>query len=304
MRDADGFERVKRINDSVEALLIDDPTKKEFLTHAAAVNKLYKAVLPDAAANALAGDQAAVKVIAERIRSLAPSVDISHVMARVEGILDRSIASEGYVIPEDAAQAGAGRVTDLSKIDFEALAEKFKIGRGRTELEQLKGSVSAKVQEMARLNRARLDYLERFRQMIKEYNTGSANIEELFQRLRALVHDLSAEEQRHVSEQLSEEELALFDILTRPEMTLSDADRRQVKAVARRRLQTLKDEKLVLDWRKGQQSQAAVRLTIEDTLDGLPERITTDVFQAKCELVYTHVYDSYFGAGRSVYGEL
>ncbi len=35
-------------------------------------------------------------------------------------------------------------------------------------------------------------------------------------------------------------------------------------------LETLKNEKLVLDWRKRQQSRAVVRLSIEEILDRLP----------------------------------
>ena len=75
----------------------------------------------------------------------------------------------------------------------------------------------------------------------------------------------------------------------------------QVKRVAKDLLTTLKAERLVLDWRKRQQSRAAVRLTIEETLDRLPNRYTQDLYNQKCESVYQHVYDSYFGAGRSIY---
>ena len=66
-------------------------------------------------------------------------------------------------------------------------------------------------------------------------------------------------------------------------------------------LDTLKREKLVLDWRKRQQSRADVRLSIEKILDGLPEAYTRDFYRQKCEVVYRHVFDSYYGAGQSIY---
>ena len=75
----------------------------------------------------------------------------------------------------------------------------------------------------------------------------------------------------------------------------------RAKAVAAELLDTLKREKLVLDWRKKQQSRAAVRLTIEEILDRLPAAFTTEVWRTKVERVYTHIYDFYFGEGRSVY---
>ena len=60
--------------------------------------------------------------------------------------------------------------------------------------------------------------------------------------------ELSEEEQRGVSEQLTEEELALFDILTKPEINITAKEKEEVKKVAQMLLQTLKEAKLVLDW--------------------------------------------------------
>lgn len=46
---------------------------------------------------------------------------------------------------------------------------------------------------------------------------------------------------------------------------------------------------------------AAVKVAIEEILDQLPESYSTDVYERKCEEVYQHVYESYSGAGRSIY---
>lgn len=57
----------------------------------------------------------------------------------------------------------------------------------------------------------------------------------------------------------------------------------------------------MLDWRKRQQTRAAVRVCIEEVLDELPDVYSPELSSQKCELVYQHVYDSYFGEGASVY---
>ena len=94
----------------------------------------------------------------------------------------------------------------------------------------------------------------------------------------------------------------MFDILTKPRLDLSDKETKQVKKAAKDLLEALKREKLVLDWRKFQQSRAAVKISIEDKLDeGLPESFSQELFQQKVEAVYQHVFDSYYGAGRGVY---
>ena len=114
--------------------------------------------------------------------------------------------------------------------------------------------------------------------------------------------NLNEEEQRAVGEQLTEEELALFDLLTKPEMELTAKERAQVKKTARELLETLKREKLALDWRKRQQARAQVRVTIETLLDqGLPEAYTPEICEKKTAAVFRHVYDCYYGEGRSVY---
>ena len=94
----------------------------------------------------------------------------------------------------------------------------------------------------------------------------------------------------------------MFDILTKPRVDITAKQEREVKKVAKDmlqtlKLQTLKREKLVLDWRKRQQSRATVRLCIEEFLDKLPQVYTPELYKAKCEAVYQHVYDSYGCAG-------
>jgi type I restriction enzyme, R subunit len=59
---------------------------------------------------------------------------------------------------------------------------------------------------------------------------------------------------------------------------------------------------LVLEWRSRQETRAGVLVAIKDVLDNLPEKYSTDDYNAKCEAVYQHVYDSYYGAEQSVYG--
>jgi type I restriction enzyme R subunit len=299
---ADGFARIGLLDDAVEALVASEEIKRRYLDLGNTVQRLYKAILPDPEARAFAVEVIPVQVIAEKIRALTPPADIAQVMQQVEELLDRSIATEGYIIREPSGNYNDEHWINLSGIDFEALADKFKTGRKRTMNEKLKGTVAQKLMAMVRLNRTRMDYLERFQTMIDAYNAGSLNAEEFFQRLMDFARSLNEEEQRGVAEQLTEEELVLFDLLTKPDIVLSNSDRQKVKATARELLATLKEGKLVLDWRKRQQSRAEVRVSIEKVLDkGLPRVYTPELFDAKSAAVFQHVYDAYYGAGRSVY---
>ncbi|MEW6063995.1 MAG: type I restriction endonuclease subunit R [Bacillota bacterium] len=295
-----GLELVGLLDDAVEFLVVNDETKRRFQSMAGNIVKLYKAILPDPKASEFAKQKNLFTCISDKIRALTPPADISEIMVDIEEVLDQSIASEGYIIHE--APAGYNAKVDLSRIDFEALRKFFDKSKKHTEVEKLKGLINAKLNKMVRLNKSRVDFAERFQKLIDEYNSGALNVELMFDKLLAFARELTEEEKRSMAEQLTEEELALFDILTKPEPKLTAKDKAQVKKVIRELLDTLKREKLVLDWRKRQQTRAAVLITIQDSLDReLPRAYTPEIFNQKCDLVYQHIYDCYYGAGQSVY---
>ncbi|MBZ0285032.1 MAG: type I restriction endonuclease subunit R [Anaerolineae bacterium] len=300
IRQAEEFDRVKLKIDAVEAILLNDETTLRYFAFVKEVNRLYQSVLPHRDSTQFSAIRSLLNVIAEAVLHQVPDADISMVEGDMEQLLDASVEAEHYVIeanPDDPI-----RRVDLSRVDFEALRARFEQGYRRTTAEQLRGAINRQLQRMVRHNRTRLNYLETFQRMIDEYNVGAVDVDVIFERLIAFVQELNAEDQRGIAEHLSEEELAIFDLLTRPDMQLSTAEREAVKLVAHELLDTLKREKLVLDWRKRQQARAAVKQTIEVMLDrGLPEQFNQDLYTAKCELIYQHIYEAYFGAGQSIY---
>jgi type I restriction enzyme R subunit len=104
--------------------------------------------------------------------------------------------------------------------------------------------------EMLSWRKTRTDYQERLQRLIEEYNSGSLNINLYFEALMKMAQDLTEEEQRSISEGLSEEELAVFDLLTKPAISLTEKEKDEVKRISRDLLEILKKEKLVRDWRK------------------------------------------------------
>lgn len=243
----------------------------------------------------------AIRGLADFIRNTSDPPDISQVLEGINELLDRSIGAEPFKIK--AGARGYGSI-DLSKIDFERLAKRFEKKKPTaSDLERLKAAVKAQLERMVRLNRTRADYLDKFRELIDEYNNGSRSIEEIFRELVALSRVLTEEQGRHVREHLSEEELTVFDILTRPGPDLSAEERDEVKKVARRLLDRL-HQLLVLGWRQKIQARAKVRLEIENVLDeGLPRAYTKNVYETKCGVVFEHVFEAYQGETRSLFSE-
>ena len=293
------LERVGLITGAVNRILVNDETKGDYLQRASQISRLYKAILPDPAASDFNGICTLINIIAKKIKNLTPSPDTSDVMEQIEDLLDHSIVPTGYTIDADAE---ADSIVDLSRIDFDQLRERFRTQHKQIEAERLRGSIRRKLSEIIPLNRSRMDYQERFEQIIAEYNAAAIDVDTWFEQLIALAEELNEEEQRTIAEQLSEEQLAVFDLLTRPEIDMTEAERDAVKAISKELLETLQRERLVLDWRQRQQSRAAVKVTVAEILDELPERYTQEIYDWKCEVVYQHIYDCYYGNGNSIYG--
>ena len=295
---ASGMERLQRIEDAVNAL-IGDTLRREFFGHERLVRTLYQAVKPDPAAIAFSERVACIAAIAEAIRGKLNPVapDISTIMQGIGRLLDESIT--GHAIRESGSP-----VLDLSKINFKALSDRFRQSKHRnTDLEMLKAAINAKLENMIRLNRTRADFAGKFEELIASYNAGSRSIEDLFDELLKLSLSLSDEEQRHVRENMNEEELVIFDILTRPAPELNTDERSEVKKVARELLVKIKGL-LVLNWRQKTEARSRLKLTIEDALDqGLPRAYTPEIYRQKCSAVFEHVYESYPERDAGVYAE-
>ena len=154
-----------------------------------------------------------------------------------------------------------------------------------------------------RRNPTRFDLVDRIEELIADYNAGSLNIDEYLRRLIALSHDLSAEERRTVVEDMTEEELAIFDLLTKPDPVLDDAERERVKAgrqavagppprEARSRLAAQGGD----HWRR-----CAPRSWKSSTRNFPTDPYPPEVFDTKVQAVFDHVVTAYGDDGSSVY---
>jgi type I restriction enzyme R subunit len=292
-----GFELVAVAKRTVEMLMVDDDEKVAFLSRATLVDRIYKAILPDKRANEFSRLRAVSKFLADDIAKYTERPDVSGVLGRVEQLLDESVAAQEYLIPESDADA----LFDLAAVDWKGLEDAFKQGRPRTAAQRLRSLLSGRLTALVRLNPARVDLVERFEKLVADYNAGSINTETFFEELLKFTKTLSDEDARSLSEGLTEEQLAIFDLLMRPALELSEDEKVQVKRVAEELLTVLKREKLVLDWRKEQNTRAAVRVAVEEVLDRLPDKFTRPLYAQKCDAVYQHVFDSYWDDGHSVY---
>ena len=143
-----GFELVAAGKQTVEMLMADDDEKIAFLSRAALVDRIYKAILPDKRANEFSRVRAVSKFLADGIAAYTERADVSGVLGRVEQLLDESVAAQEYLIPDSEAEA----LFDLAAVDWKGLEEAFKQGRPRTAAQRLRSLLSARITALVRLN--------------------------------------------------------------------------------------------------------------------------------------------------------
>ena len=297
--DTRALECIKRTEYAVNTILETEKDKTKFLKGVQNLKALFKAILPDSEARRFAKLVFVCSILQAKINEVTiksiDNTEIKKLAQQVEELLNESINLKSYKIK-------AGEKLDLSKIDFEELQRRILKEKKRTLLEKLKATISSKLSIMLKFNDMRKHFQEKFEQIIDEYNAGKLTMEQMYIKLVALTNDLTEEEKRHLDENLTEEELAILDILTKPEPKLSKKEFETVKAAAQTLIQVIKKEKLVLNWRKKQSTRAKVKEAIETICDEtLPEIYDKDLFQEKCNSLYNHFYDYYNNAQDNIY---
>ena len=194
---------------------------------------------------------------------------------------------------------------DLSTLDFDKLRAAFAKSKQKNAVVfDLQAAIQKKLEQMVQQNPIRLEFYEKYKKIIEEYNQGKdiQAVQKAFDDLKDFMkNDLKPETERAMREGLDEETLAIFDLLKKPELT--KAEELKVKEVAKDTLVTLKTEMLKIDrWRESIQVTAQVKTLIEYRLQWLPQELYSDEeVDIKSLLVYQHIYANYQGAGMSSY---
>jgi type I restriction enzyme R subunit len=226
--------------------------------------------------------------------------DISALSLRIGELLDESVVvdnAEKFAVLEHSAEyrmVQKGKTWDLSKINFEKLKEDFQQATYKNiEIADLRAFIERKLEQMLQQNITRADFAQRLQQIIDVYNAGSSSTENFFEDLMNFAKDMQAEDERHVREGLSEDELELFDLLKKDRMTQDETQK--VRLAAKSLLHRLLEEApkvLVQDWYKDSQSQKIVRTAVEQVLDeNLPDTYDRILFKEKCDTVFELMLD-------------
>ncbi len=290
---ASDFTKMALLQSAANAVCGTIEDKKSFSTYASELVRLMKYTDRDDVTGQTRKEYEAISAIYSELQRKRRHIDTTDLMIEIN-----SIISEYVEINEPLADNNAEpRRFDISSIDFDLLRREFaKVKKKNLVMKDLEEVIQQKLDLLLLNNPNRIDYYERYQQIIEEYNCEQdrATIEKTFMDLMDLANSLDQEEQRYVREGFtSDEELSLYDMLFRED--LSQNDIKKIKKVATTLLQKIKAKISELDhWTDKQETKAEVDNLIRDTLWAeLPESYDEISISEYRQRIYEYVYTRY-----------
>ena len=285
-----GFARIKGLKDAVEAVYSSDEAKRRFEILARQVFVRFKALLMEPSAFAYAERHDNIEAIYKKLTERRDTADVTELLKELHRIVNEAIRTQAP--GDDQAE---GLTFDLSKIDMEKLRDEFakKVRHKATALQDIREIVEQKLEEMLSRNPSRMDYQQKYEEIVNDYNREKdrVTIEKTFHRLMELMDELDAEQKRAIAEGLNEGELALFDLLKKD--GLAKAERERVKQASRNLLASIKARLSELDrfWEKEQTKADVEVFILDEVYTSLPTPpFTAEEKKAAAAEVYAHVW--------------
>ena len=290
---AEGFAKLSYLQDAANAVCGSIEDKKSFSTYASELKRLMKYTDRYDVTGHMRRQCEAIAAIYGMLQKKRKHTDTTDLMVEINAIINDYVEIE----PQQPNAITAPPRFDISAIDFDLLRREFaKTRRKNLLMRDLDEAIRQQLDKMVFANPKRIDYYERYREIIQSYNgeQDRATIEKTFLDLMDLADRMSREEQRYAREGFaSDEELSLYDMLFRDDLSKNDI--KKLKTAASDLLRKIKTKISELDhWTDKQETRAVVDTLIRDVLwETLPECYNNDDITEYREKVYEYVFTRY-----------
>ena len=300
VKGGDIFKNIAQFEQFADTLLSKDEWRKSFYVYDNTVSGLYEACKPEIYEQAPRMMIAVIQYLRGVIDTHIEQADIDAISQKIAELLDESVVvdnAEKFAVKEHQAEykiVQKGKVWDLSKLNFDKLREEFKdVKYKNIEIAEMRAFIEDKLQKMMEQNHTRVDFAQKLQEIIDEYNAGGSSTENYFEDLMKFAEEMKGEDERHVREGLTEDELELYDTLRKDKLT--KAEEQKVKLAAKHLITRLLEEHpkvLVQDWWKDGQTQRIVKAAVEKVLDtDLPDTYDRILFKEKSDNVFNLIVD-------------
>lgn len=288
-----GFAKLSYLQEAANAVCGTIENKKTYSTYASELNRLMKYIDRADITEHTRKQYEAIAAIYAELQKKRKHVNTTNLMIEINSIISSYIEIQHMPITSNQET----RRFDISAIDFGLLRTEFaKVKRKNLVMRDLEEIIQQKLDRMLFTNPERINYYERYQQIIMGYNAEQdrATIEKTFMDLMDLANQMNQEEQRYAREGFSsDEELSLYDMLFRDDLSKNDI--KKLKEVATTLLRKIKNRIAEIDhWTDKQETKAEIDNLIRNILYAeLPlcyDEISISTYRQR---IYEYVYTRY-----------
>lgn len=287
------FAKLSYLQEAANAVCGTIENKKTYSTYASELNRLMKYIDRDDITEHTRKQYEAIAAIYAELQKKRKHVNTTNLMIEINSIISSYVEIQHIPITSNQET----RRFDISAIDFGLLRTEFaRVKRKNLVMRDLEEIIQQKLDRMLFTNPERINYYERYQQIIMGYNAEQdrTTIEKTFMDLMDLANQMNQEEQRYAREGFSsDEELSLYDMLFRDDLSKNDI--KKLKEVATTLLRKIKNRIAEIDhWTDKQETKAEIDNLIRNILyDELPlcyDEISISTYRQR---IYEYVYTRY-----------
>ena len=289
---ADDFAKLALVQAGANAMCVTNEVKKRFEIQARELFRMFKYLEKGEVGEETVHYKNAISAVYDQLQEKRVHADNSALMAQINKIVSDAVSVKKNNALEE------NKKFDISKIDFDRLRREFeRVQNKNLLLKDLQELVESRLASMLRNNPLRIDYYQRYQEIVEEYNQDNKKdeIAIVFENLMKLVSELDEEQKRYVIEGFdSDEELSIYDLLVSGQ-TLSKEDIKKVKKLAQEMLSKIKSRIRELDhWRDKEETQSIISIMIRDLLwANLPESYSDNEIVVYKQALYEYIYNTY-----------
>lgn len=291
------LERMRSISGAVNFLLSPSKQreKEDYMKEALALRQALSlcSSIVDESLRKEAAYLEAVRVLLVRVaqQGIGQKISLKEINARINELLKQSIKSDGVInLFSDIKE-------EFSLFDPKFLADIAKMKEKNLAVELLRKLIAEQIVVYKRSNVVKSNkFSEIIQETMNRYLNGMLTNEEVIQELLKIARDIAQAKSEGEDLGLTEEELAFYDALTKPQAIKDFYENEELIAITKELTETLRKNKTI-DWAKRESARAKMRMLIKRLLkqhryppEGMEDAVQTVMLQ--CELWTDNMMDA------------
>ncbi len=289
----EAFKRAALFEKALNIIFDKDEPKEEFKIYANLCRNAYDASKPEVFELGWENKYLSpILYLDDMVRAHSGSENIESAKLKLQKTLDRSVMAKPAGETESEYEITKMKSINLSTLKPREIKKKIdEMPYKSLAIAEVRVFIEKKLEQLLNKNQTRISFSEKYKEIINRYNSGNSTNENYYEELIEFIEELNEEEDRHIKEGLTEEELELYDLIKKENLTVKEEE--QVKLSAKELYKTITSRSSVtqiVDYYKDEPLKQRLKSEVDEVLDSyLPESYDREIFKLKADVVFLHI---------------